>query len=200
VIRKEFVPFLPLLAQIDRMRAAHQRQGFKPLTIAIEGGSASGKSTLGEILERVYDCTMFHMDDFFLRPEQRTPERFAEPGGNVDRERFLEEVLEPLSKRETVAYRRFDCSTFTVLPPEMITPKPLTIIEGAYSMHPELSGYYDFSAFLDVDPEVQKKRIGKRNSPEMAKRFFEEWIPLEHVYFEKMQVKERCDLLIPVKE
>ena len=33
------------------------------------------------------------MDDFFLRPEQRRPERFAEPGGNVDRERFAAEVL-----------------------------------------------------------------------------------------------------------
>ena len=60
------------------------------------------------------------MDDFFLRPEQRTPERYAEPGGNVDRERFLAEVLIPLRAGETVQYRRFDCSTFTVLPPKPI--------------------------------------------------------------------------------
>ena len=56
------------------------------------------------------------MDDFFLRPEQRTPERFSEPGGNVDRERFLSEVLLPLRQGEAVDYRRFDCATFTIAP------------------------------------------------------------------------------------
>ena len=70
--------------------------------IAIEGGSASGKTTLGALLETLYDCTVFHMDDFFLRPEQRTPERYAEVGGNIDRERFLEEVLIPLRQKETI--------------------------------------------------------------------------------------------------
>ena len=49
-----------------------------------------------------------------------------------------------------------------------------------------------------MDPEVQKKRIRKRNSAELAERFFTEWIPLEHVYFEVMKVKERCNMLIGI--
>ncbi|MBQ8758231.1 MAG: hypothetical protein IJZ20_00890, partial [Clostridia bacterium] len=81
------MPFLPLFAKLDGMLLTGN------VRLAVEGGSASGKSTLGALLESVYDCTVFHMDDFFLRPEQRTPERFAEIGGNVDRERFLSEVL-----------------------------------------------------------------------------------------------------------
>lgn len=192
LMKKEFVRFLPLFARIDRGLA----QG--SVTLAIEGGSASGKTTLSELLCRVYDCTVFHMDDFFLRPEQRTPERFAEPGGNVDRERFLTEVLMPLSKNEMIQYRRFDCGTFTILPPEEKKPSALNIIEGAYSMHPELSGYYNLSAFLEISQELQKVRIGKRNSPELAKRFFEEWIPMEMRYFENMDVKERCDSIISI--
>ena len=140
------------------------------------------------------------MDDFFLRPQQRTPERYAEIGGNVDRERFFSEVLLPLSKGEDIDYIRFDCATFTLCPAERITPKSLVIIEGAYSMHPTLSDFYDLSVFLDVDTEVQKERIAKRNSPEMQKRFFSEWIPLEKAYFEGMQVKERCDIVIPITE
>ena len=52
--------------------------------------AGSGKSVLGQLLSEVYSCNLFHMDDFFLRPEQRTAERLAEAGGNVDRERFLE--------------------------------------------------------------------------------------------------------------
>ena len=46
------------------------------------------------------------MDDFFLRPEQRTEERLKEVGGNVDRERFLEEVARPLTnKKKSFGYR-----------------------------------------------------------------------------------------------
>ena len=64
--------------------------------VAIDGKCTSGKTTLASKLAQIYDCNVFHMDDFFLRPEQRTPERFAEVGGNVDYERFQEEVLLPL--------------------------------------------------------------------------------------------------------
>ena len=193
VISKEYVTFLPLFCEIDK-RAGER------FVVAIEGGSASGKTTLSQILSQVYDCTVFHMDDYFLRPEQRTPQRFAEPGGNVDRERFLEEVLEPLSRGEIVRYRRFDCSTFTLKEPVEVEPKQLVIVEGAYSMHPELADHYDLSVFLDVSSELQRDRIVKRNGPEMAKRFHDEWIPMEQLYFSKMDVKERCDLVISVKE
>lgn len=192
VIRKEFALFLPLLLQIDR------KMQMGRVTTAIEGGSASGKTTLSKVLEKVYGATILHMDDFFLRPEQRTQERFAEPGGNIDWERFLEEVLIPLKDNKPIDYRVFDCSTFTIKPAIRMNLSEVIIIEGAYSMHPKLAQYYDLSAFLNVSSELQKKRILKRNTPEMAKRFFEQWIPMEHKYFEQMNVKERCDIIIDI--
>ena len=70
----------------------------KQIVIAIDGNCTAGKTTLAAVLEKEYDCNVFHMDDFFLRPQQRTAERYAEPGGNVDYERFQEEVLIPLKK------------------------------------------------------------------------------------------------------
>ena len=193
LIGAQYVPFLPVFAALDRKLAAG------PVVFAIEGGSAGGKTTLSRLLQQLYDCTVFHMDDFFLRPEQRTPERYAEPGGNIDRERFLEEVLQPMAKKQQVSYRPFDCSTFTLLPPEIVVCKKLTVIEGAYCMHPELAGYYDLTLFLETSPELQAKRIQKRNAPEMAQRFFTQWIPLEHRYFDAFHVKARCDhhILIP---
>ena len=60
------------------------------LLIAIDGRCGSGKSTLGAYLQQKMYVNLLHMDDFYLRPEQRTPMRREEPGGNVDRERFLE--------------------------------------------------------------------------------------------------------------
>lgn len=194
VIANDYVRFLPLFAAIDRAATAGRT------VVAIEGGSAGGKTTLSQLLSDVYDCTVFHMDDFFLRPEQRTPERFAEVGGNVDRERFAEEVLLPLAAQETVVYRPFDCGKQALADQVTVSPKPLVIIEGAYSMHPAFSRYYDLSVFLDICPDYQKKRIGKRNTPLLAKRFFDEWIPLENTYFEKTEIRSRADLVIPIGE
>ena len=194
VISNRYVPFMPLFAAIDR--------GLEKgtLNLAIDGGSASGKTTLGAMLLEIYEeCTVFHMDDFFLRPEQRTKERYAEPGGNVDRERFLSEVLLPLEKGGEIEYRRFDCKRLELCPAIRIVPKRLRVIEGAYSMHTELSDHYDLSAFLDISLELQNERIAKRNTPQMAERFFNEWIPYEHKYFDVMRVRERCDLVIEVK-
>lgn len=190
VVADRYIPFLPLFAQLDR----RLEQG--SVLLAVDGGSASGKTTLGGLLGELYDCTVFHMDDFFLRPEQRTPERFAEIGGNVDWERFLEEVLQPLSRGEDVVYRKFDCAAMSLGEELRVSPKRLVVVEGAYSMHTKLAEFYDVSVFLDASPELQRERILRRNTPEMAQRFFDRWIPLERAYFTAAQVKERCHMTI----
>lgn len=195
VIRKDFLWLLPLLTTIDHRMAAQKRA-----IVALEGGSASGKTTLAVLLSQTYNCTVFHMDDFFLRPEQRTEQRLAEPGGNVDRERFYAEVLKPLTEGRTVQYQRYDCHTQSLVPPVEITPKALTIVEGAYSMHPALAECYDLSVFLRISPELQQERILKRNGPEVAERFFSMWVPLETAYFEAMDPAGRCDLILEVPE
>ena len=153
--------------------------------VAIDGKCTSGKTTLASKLAELYDCNVFHMDDFFLRPEQRTPERFAEVGGNVDYERFLEEVLLPLKSSKTFSYRPFDCSTFTLSDPVIVTPKRLNIIEGTYSHHPYFGNPYDLKILLTIDEEIQRRRILDR--PEfLHKRFFEDWIPMENRYFDAL--------------
>ena len=138
------------------------------------------------------------MDDFFLRPEQRSEARLEEAGGNVDRERFFEEILLPLSQGKTVVYRPYDCSSQSLGAPISVTPKRLSVVEGVYSMHPDLSPYYDCSVFLDIDPILQRDRIQKRNPPPLANRFFEEWIPLENYYFTQTETRKRCLFYVSV--
>ena len=121
--------------------------------VAIDGKCTSGKTTLASQLAELYDCNVFHMDDFFLRPEQRTPERFAEVGGNVDYERFREEVLLPLKSGKAFSYRPFDCSTFTLAAPVTVAPKKLNVIEGTYSHHPYFGNPYDLKILLTVDED-----------------------------------------------
>ena len=91
--------------------------------VAVDGHCTAGKTTLAAELAKEYDCNVFHMDDFFLRPEQRTPERYAQVGGNVDYERFQEEVLLPLKEGKAFSYRPFDCKSFTLSEPVQVKVK-----------------------------------------------------------------------------
>ncbi len=169
------------------------------LIIAIDGGSAAGKTSLAELLRQKYGCTVFHADDFFLRPEQRTAQRLSEPGGNMDRERLKSEVLEALKKGEPVCYRPFSCQSMSLMDEVRVEPDAVVVVEGAYSMHPELEEFYGLTVFLDVEPELQKRRILKRNEEKKAEMFFSRWIPMEQRYFEELKVKERCDIVIEIK-
>lgn len=165
------------------------------MIIAIDGKCTSGKTTLAAKLAESYDCNVFHMDDFFLRPEQRTPERFAEVGGNVDYERFSEDVLTPLKAGQSFSYRPFDCSTFTLADPVCVIPKKLNIVEGTYSHHPYFGDPYDLKILLTVDEETQRQRILER-SAFLHKRFFEEWIPMENRYFDVLQIPSKADIIL----
>lgn len=168
--------------------------------IAIDGPAASGKTTLAARLASRCGAQVLHMDDYFLQPHQRTPERYAEPGGNVDRERFLSEALLPLSRGEAYMRRRFDCGSMTLLEGEAAQPAALTIVEGSYSLHPALSPYYDLRVLLDVSPEQQSARILARSGVEKHRQFIERWIPLESHYFTETHIEERCDMQLAMEE
>lgn len=183
---------LPLLWELDRRLSAG------PLVLVIEGGAASGKSTLAAHLGQRYGAALLHTDDFFLRREQRTAARLAEVGGNLDRERFLAEVVTPLVRREEIAYRRYDCATGRLLAPVPVRPARLTVVEGSYAMHEAFGRYFDLAVFLKITPERQRERLLRRD-PDKAERFFSEWIPRERAYHEGMRVRERCDIIIEVK-
>ncbi|WP_215656585.1 RNA 2',3'-cyclic phosphodiesterase, partial [Catenibacterium mitsuokai] len=136
------------------------------VTIAIDGRCGSGKTTLANKLKAYFDCHIFHMDDFYLQEYQRTQERYNEPGGNVDRERFKKEVLDPLKNQQDVLYRPIECSTMSISEGTVYPYKPINIIEGSYSCHPELIDAYDITVFLDIDEPLRYKRIEERNGKE----------------------------------
>ena len=164
----------------------------KQVNIAIDGVCGGGKSTLGRALAKKYECNLFHMDDFFLRIEQRTPERYAQAGGNVDYERFQEEVLGHLADRDGLTYRPFDCSRMELGEPCTVPYRRLNIIEGAYSCHPYFGDIYQVRFFVDLPAKVQRARILARNGEEKYRRFVNEWIPMENRYFEAYAIREKC--------
>ena len=164
--------------------------------IAIDGNCCAGKTTTAATLGTLLQATVFHLDDYFLQPHMRTPERLGQPGGNVDAERFLAEVLLPVSRGETAFVRRYDCHLDEILPTEAVVPSRVVIIEGVYCMHPLLAAAYDIKVFCRIDPALQKERVLARNGEEMLPMFLNRWIPLENAYFSAFPIEKNCDLII----
>lgn len=154
------------LAISQILSAIDQRNpGVFPFLIAIDGRCAAGKTTLAKQLQDILDCNIFHMDDFFLPPGLRTRERLAQPGGNVDYERFRCDVLLPILQGKPFSYRPYDCHLQRQVEPKPVQPKPINIVEGSYSCHPHLWDAYNLRIFLDIDPAEQlpKDQEKKRN-------------------------------------
>lgn len=169
--------------------------------ISIEGKCGSGKTYLASLIESRYECNIIHMDDFFLCDPQKTNERLKEIGGNVDYERFTKEVITPLvNKKDSFYYYRYNCKLSKLDKKILITKKNINIVEGVYSSHKYFNEHIDFIIFLDIDYDVQLKRILNRNGKEMLERFKNEWIPLENAYFDYYKIKDKAKLYIKHEE
>lgn len=179
----------PVINEIETLISTNQ----SPIIVTIDGMSASGKTTLGHYIQSLFECNLFHMDDFFLQGHQRTEERLKEIGGNVDYERFNESVLLPLLAKQTVTYRPYDCSNASISQGSAIAFKQLNIIEGSYSHHPYFGEQYtQLKVFLCISKQEQIRRISIRNGEEKLKRFISEWIPKENAYHEMFGIKEKA--------
>ena len=181
--------FEAALKEVDRLM---EQSDEKILLVAIDGRCSSGKTTLGYYMQKVYDCNLFHMDDFFLQNHQRTQERLSEVGGNVDYERFSKEVLIPVMEGMDVVYRPFSCQKRAIQEGTIIKHKRLNVIEGSYSMHPYFRNPYDIRIFMDIDNDEQINNIRKRNGEAKLAQFKKEWIPKENAYFEKFSISSGC--------
>ena len=170
----------------------------KPLFV-LDGPCGSGKTTLAGLLGEFLEGQVVPMDDFFLPPELRREERLSQPGGNLHRERFLEQVLLPLTQGKPLAWDRYDCATGQLIPREGKTGCPL-IFEGSYSHHPAFAeSYRQLGAcrvWVDCGEEEQRRRLRERN-PEKMKIFLKKWIPLEKDYFLAYDIPLRADVRIP---
>ncbi|HCI21079.1 MAG TPA: hypothetical protein DE176_00865 [Clostridiales bacterium] len=98
--------FAPLFAELDRRLA-----GEALVRLAIEGGSASGKTTLGKILADWYGCTVFHMDDFFSALSSAPPRGLLSPAGM-----WIGNGFSPRCCSRSGAAKRFFTGGSTALP------------------------------------------------------------------------------------
>lgn len=191
VLQTKLAGFLPALAPLDRLA----REG-TPALAAVDGRCGSGKtgfaSLAADVLGRA--VSLVHMDDFYLPPDRRKPDWMEVPAGNMDLERLREEVLLPARRGETVLYRPYDCQTGRMREAEPLEAG-LILVEGTYSQHPSLAGYYDYKIFLTCGREEQTRRLRVREG-DYYPTFDRLWRTLEERYFAACGTEGAADLVV----
>ncbi len=190
ILHSAWASFLPVFALVDSVLLQKAR-----VLLAIDGMAAAGKSSLGALLQQVYGCNLLHCDDFFLQEFQRSAQRLQEAGGNIDYER-LAPVMAAAGLGLELCFQPYDCQSAELLEERRLAPSPLTVLEGAYALHPQLAAPYDIRVFMMLNAAEQERRIQKRNGEVMAKRFTNEWIPMENRYFRSFAIREGCDITV----
>ena len=137
---------MPYTADAQGFLAARGGAGLAPLAQAIsvvlrekgrcvaalDGMAAAGKTTAAALLCEAFGGACVHMDDFFLPPTLRTPQRLSQPGGNVHYERFAEEVAPALHLGRALCYGVFDCSRMALAGMRSVPAAPLVTVEPLF--------------------------------------------------------------------
>ena len=166
-----------------------------PLIIAIDGRSASGKTTFAKRFENEKGVFVIHTDDFYRPKNSSGLLEISEFDGNFDIKRFKSEVVDNL-KKDRFTYGVFDCSCQKVTETVSVCSPKCIIVEGAYGQNPNLTDYANIKVFFDIDEETQKKRIIVRNGEAGYQKFKNIWIQAEERYFNHYKIKENTHYIV----
>ena len=164
--------------------------------VALDGRCGSGKTTLAaQLAERFPQSITLHTDDFYLPPPQRVTGWERIPCANMHLERLRAEAVAPARAGRAVCYKAYSCREGAYLPPRVLGPAPLVIVEGSYSHHPLLTGCETLRVFLTCAKEEQTHRLQAREG-ERYVNFAARWVPLEEGYFAQYHIAETADFVV----
>lgn len=168
--------------------------------VALDGRCGSGKTTLAaQLAERFPQSITLHTDDFYLPPPQRVTGWERIPCANMHLERLRAEAVAPARAGRAVCYKAYSCREGAYLPPRVLGPAPLVIVEGSYSHHPSLAACYDLRVFVTCSKAEQARRLQAREGARYA-AFVERWVPLEEAYFAKYAIAPHADLILDTEK
>ena len=188
-------PMLPAANLLIMEIRARRGRVPHPFIVAIDGRSGAGKSTLATQVARGMDAALVTTDDFFSADitdqgwTERTPEQRA--ADVLDWRRLRTEALEPLRlgnparwhALDFLAGARSDGTYGMRAEPMELQPKPVVIIDGAYSSRPELADLLDFTVLVEAAEPVRRARLAARENPELLTAWHERWDGAEEHYF-----------------
>jgi len=176
--------------EIDLRNALKEKEH---VVIAIDGMSASGKTTYAQTLQEKYNARVIHMDDFYLPLAIRNDETLKTYGKNIDINRFKEEILNNLNN--DIWYVSYNCQTDSFNEGILLKNTRVTIIEGAYALLKDFGRYYDFAYVLVIDDANQIKRLEKRVGHQKTQIFLNLWIKLENKYLKEEMILKKFPVI-----
>ncbi len=186
---------------ISRIKSLAEKSQ-KPIFVAIDGRSGTGKSTIGKHVARELSAAYIETDYFWtggdnLLWDERSPQERAELA--IDWKRLKEEVLKPLSAGINATWRPYDFVTGNGLSETAITQEPVNvvIVDGAYAARPELRDMINLTVLIvSVDDQRRRNRLVEREGNEYMSDWHNRWDPAEDYYFSTVATPEKFDIII----
>lgn len=198
----------PELYILEKIEALHAELA-RPIVVALDGGSGSGKSTIAAKLAKLTDIALVLLDDFYQTqvPESEWPQKtVAERLNGVFEWGRVRQAIEPLRKGESGRWRAFDFmqglgpdGTYS-LKDEFteVAPAPTILLEGAYSASPFIRDLIDLAVIVDVPTKVRHERAAAREegADDFLAAWHTVWDDVESYYFESVCPQKSFDLVI----
>jgi len=188
-----------VILPISAVQQLIQQKWQSPVTlVAIDGHSAAGKSTLADQIQALPSPpSLVRMDDFY-RPMAAAARAALDAAGGYahyyDWQRLEQQVLQPLRVGQPGRYQKYNW-VLNRLDQDWheVQPQGVVIVEGCYSMRPELRRY--FAVLLLVESSSEKRwqrQLLRGDSEEWLKR----WDAAERYYMETCHPEEYADLIV----
>lgn len=149
----------------------------KPILIGIAGGSASGKTSIANILKENFSLTnsinIIRMDDYYkdqssLTIEERQNTNYDHPlAFDFD---FMCTQIKQLLECKPIEKPTYDFTVHNRLDKtEIVNPSDVIILEGLFALYnPEIRELEDIKIFVDTDSDIRiirrlKRDIAERN-------------------------------------
>lgn len=140
----------------------------RPLTVAIDGRSGTGKSTFARRLAERIPAVVIDGDDFFAGGVAVRSDSPAERASACIDWRRQRPVLLALRSGRRAAWRAFDWQAFDGSLARELTvrdPAPVVLLEGVYSARPELADLVDLRILLELPEAARLARLRAREGP-----------------------------------
>jgi uridine kinase len=178
----------------------------RPVLVALDGRSGTGKSTIAKRIASQLGGVEITADDFWVGGKNsewdaKNPQERAEQA--IDWRRIRNEVLEPLLAGRQTSWHPFNWKAGEGLAEDTIDsePKPLIVLDGAYSARPELSDIIDLAILVEVhDDDDRRSRLVNRENADYMAAWHARWDPAEDYYFTNVRPRGSFDMVISNSE
>lgn len=174
----------------------------RPILVTLDGRSGTGKSTIAKHIAERLGGVEITADDFWVGGsneewDTKSPKEKAEMA--IDWKRLRNEVLEPLLAGKPATWYPFDWKAGHGLSANALhsEPKPLIVLDGAYSSRPELQDIINLSILVEVPDDAHRRtRLIGREGEDYMKDWHGRWDVAEDYYFTDIRPRESFDLII----